>query len=101
MLSQEFVEERKKQLLELQQQLQTELGGLSPHVELGADEEDTASELPLDEVNQDLIVRLRADLAKIDTALKKIENGTYGVDEEGREISPERLVAMPHADKAI
>ena len=38
---------------------------------------------------------------KIDKALLKIDNGTYGTDDEGKEISQERLAALPWADKAI
>ena len=37
MLSQNFIEEMKQQLLAAKQKLQTELGGLSAHEELGSD----------------------------------------------------------------
>lgn len=41
---------------------------------------------------------LENDLKKIDKALEKIENGTYGVCEKcGGEINPERLEALPEA----
>lgn len=47
-------------------------------------------------------LNLRADLlhsiGEIDAALKRIEKGTYGIDEEtGEPIDPERLDAIPTA----
>ena len=47
-------------------------------------------------------LNLRADLqhsiAEIDQALRRVENGTYGIDEEtGDPIDPERLDAIPTA----
>ena len=101
MLSQEFIEERKEQLIALKAKLTEELSGLKPHTELGNDFDDLASELQIDEVSQDLILRIQQDLAKIELALERIAEGTYGVDDEGNPISEERLVAMPYADKAV
>ena len=101
MLSPEFIEQSKQRLLELQKSLIEELKGLSPHTELGNQEGDAASELEIDEVNQDLIARISSDLEKIAKALAKIEAGTYGLDDDGKEISEARLVAMPFADKAV
>lgn len=41
---------------------------------------------------------LRSNLRQVERALKKIEDGTYGAcDSCGREISPERLDALPWA----
>jgi RNA polymerase-binding transcription factor DksA len=44
---------------------------------------------------------MKSDLEKVSKALGKIEAGTYGTDDEGKEISEERLRAMPWADKAL
>ncbi len=42
--------------------------------------------------------RLKDQLAEIDHALEKIENGTYGLcDKCGRPIDPARLEALPEA----
>ena len=101
MLSKSFIEEMEKALLAAQHKLQAELAGLSPHEELGADIDSNAQEVEDDEVSQDMIARLSADLAKIDAALAKIKGGTYGIDDQGREISEARLRVMPWADKAI
>ncbi len=101
MLTQEFIEEMKSRLLHEKERLSTELAGLKPHTELGSEDDDQASELALDEVNQDLIARLKTDLGKIEVALEKITLGTYGTDADGVEISEQRLRAIPWADKAI
>lgn len=101
MLSPEFVEKMKARLLEEKAKLLGELNGVKPHTELGDNYDDTASELPLDEVNQDVIAQITSDLEKIERALEKIAAGTYGIDDEGNEISEERLEVMPYADKAI
>ena len=101
MLSPEFIEQSKQRLLEIQKSLTEELKGLSPHTELGNQEGDAASELEIDEVNQDLIARITSDLEKIAKALVKIDAGTYGLDDDDKEISEARLVVMPFADKAV
>ncbi len=101
MLSAEFITEMQQKLEQRKRELQEELAGLQPHTELGSDYDENAQEVEVDEVNQDLIARITSDLQKIDTALGRIESGTYGLDAEGKEISEERLRALPWADKAI
>lgn len=91
----------KTKLLEAKAKFQADLAGLSPHTEIGDDPDESAEEVELDEVNQDMIARINTDLAKIETALLKIEAGTYGVDEEGKEIAEARLRVLPWADKAM
>ncbi len=101
MHSQQFVEEMKQRLLEAKEKLQGDLSGLKSHQELGSDTDSSAQEVEGDEVSQDLIVRIHLDLEKIESALGKIEAGTYGVDGEGKEIPENRLRALPWADKSI
>ena len=101
MLSQEFVMEMKAKLLEAKTRFNEDLAGLNPHTEVGNDQGENAEEVELDEVNQDMIARINSDLAKIEAALLKIEEGTYGVDAEGKEISEARLRVLPWADKAV
>lgn len=100
MLTQEFIEHMRQRLLADKKKLQEELGGLEPHTELG-DGEDAAGELALDEANQDIIAVIKADLAKIEVALQKIDAGTYGIDDNGVPISQERLEVNPYADRAL
>jgi RNA polymerase-binding transcription factor DksA len=101
MLSPQFISEMQQKLEEQKQKLQTDLAGLAPHTEVGNDYDENATELEIDEVNQDLIERMKKDLEKIDKALDKIAAGTYGTDDDGQEIAEERLRAIPWADKAI
>jgi DnaK suppressor protein len=101
MLKHEFVQEMKTKLLEAKAKLEGDLKGLHAHTELGTDQGENAEEVELDDVNRDLMGRMQADIEKIDKALSKIEAGTYGVDDEGKEISEERLRVLPWADKAI
>ena len=101
MLSQDFINEMKAQLLQEKQRLTEELTGLSVHTEVGEDYDENATEVQLDDVSHDVRARINADLQKIETALEKMEAGTYGVDDEGNQISEERLRAIPWADKAL
>lgn len=101
MLSKEFVEEMKQKLLQAQDKLSDDLAGMSAHTEMGDDEDENADEINVDEASQDAIAIMQADLVKIEKALEKIADGTYGVDDEGKEISEARLRALPWADTAL
>lgn len=101
MLSNEFIEEMKSKLLEEKSRLESELGGIKEHTEVGDDLDENATEIQMDEVNQNLSESMNNDLTKINNALQKIEQGTYGTDEDGNEIGEDRLRAIPWADKAI
>jgi RNA polymerase-binding transcription factor DksA len=101
MLSKQFIDEMKAKLLAQQKKLTDDLAGLHEHEELGGDIDSNVQEIEDDEVSQDMISRITADLEKITKALSKIEAGTYGTDDEGKEISEERLSVLPWADKAI
>ncbi len=100
-LSTEFIAEMKAKLLAEKQRLEDDLSGLSEHTEMGDDEDENADEVNVDEVNQDAIAAIKADLEKIGKALEKIEQGTYGTDDDGQSISEERLRVLPWADKAL
>lgn len=101
MLTQDFINEMKQRLEAEKARLQQDLGGLSAHTEVGSGYDENAQEADADEVNRDLIARLQSDLAKIDKALAKVADGTYGIDDDGKEIGEARLRALPWADKAI
>ncbi len=101
MLTQEFIDEMKQALEAKKEELTRELSGLKSHTELGEDYEENAQEVQLDEVNQDVMAVLQKDLEKVEAALTKIADGTYGTDDDGKEISEARLRAIPWADKAI
>lgn len=101
MHSKEFIEEMKQKLLSEQHRLIDELSGLSPHTEMGSNEDDGALELEVDEASQSIILRLQDDLNKIAIALNNIEQGRYGIDAEGNEISEDRLRVLPWADTSV
>lgn len=101
MLSKEFIEEMKARLLAEKEMLSTDISGLSLHNEVGDEEDENATEVQLDEVNADVRARMEQDLAKVEIALAKIDAGTYGTDDDGNEISEDRLRAIPWADKAL
>ncbi|MFA5991051.1 MAG: hypothetical protein WC794_02265 [Candidatus Doudnabacteria bacterium] len=101
MLSKEFIQEMKERLIDQQEKLETELAGLSVHEELGGDMDSNAQEVETDDVSRDVMAKIKTDLAKISKALDKIEAGSYGTDDEGKEINQDRLNALPWADKAI
>lgn len=101
MPSQEFIEEMKAKLLEEKEKLSTDVSGLPVHTDVGDEEDENATEEQIDEVNADIRKRMHGDLEKIEKALAKIDAGTYGTDDEGNEISEERLRVIPWADQAI
>jgi RNA polymerase-binding transcription factor DksA len=59
---------------------------------------DQASETFEREKDMAILEQLELDLAEIEAALQRIEDGTYGIDEvSGEPIDPERLDAIPTA----
>ena len=101
MSSQEFIEEMKTKLLQENDRLTTDMAGMAEHTEMGREYDENAQEVELDDVNKDMRKRIEGDLAKIEKALMKIDAGTYGTDDNGNEISEERLRVIPWADEAI
>jgi DnaK suppressor protein len=60
--------------------------------------EDDAQKLATLELDGNLVVRDVTRIERVDRALKKIEEGTYGAsDESGQLISRERLEAIPES----
>jgi RNA polymerase-binding transcription factor DksA len=59
---------------------------------------DQASETFEREKDLSILERLETDLAEIEAALQRVDDGTYGLDEvTGEPIDPERLEARPAA----
>lgn len=99
--SAQFIAEMEQGLLDMKAKLEEDLKGLSEHTEMGEDEDDSADESVLDEVNQNLIARIRSDLEKINAALERIAGGTYGIDANGNDIDEGRLRALPWAESNV
>jgi DnaK suppressor protein len=54
------------------------------------------------ERDDSMLLDFEGRLEEIDRALEKIEEGTYGIcDRDGKEITEERLIAMPEATLCI
>ena len=59
---------------------------------------DQASDTFEREKDLSILERLETDLAEIEAALQRVDDGSYGVDEvTGQPIDPERLAALPTA----
>lgn len=59
---------------------------------------DTASDTFEREKDLAILEQLEGELAEIEAALQRLDEGTYGVDEQtGEPIDPERLEAIPTA----
>ena len=107
MHNQEFIEKMRERLLEEKERITDELSHLHEHVEIGpgptdaVDYDANAQEVGEDEVNQDIMAQLRADMVLIDKALAKTEDGTYGVTEDGQIIEEARLEVLPWADTKV
>jgi RNA polymerase-binding transcription factor DksA len=63
-----------------------------------ANQEDQGAEMVEREKDLAILEGLEADLAEIEAALQRLEEGTYGIDEvTGEAIDPARLDALPTA----
>ena len=115
MINQELVAENKKRLLDEQQRLNTILkkentkdgagefpGEYKPKFdELGSEDGDNASEVENFGNQLGVTMDLEGRLKKVEAALERIENGTYGVCTGGDEIDEARLKAEPAAETCI
>lgn len=102
MLSLEFIEERKQQLLAQQAELEQKLAAIPSHTELGSDLEDTEMEEEIDMPNDQVIAEIQQHLDRIAAALERVNAGTYGKDVvTGAWIDEKRLMAYPEAETAV
>lgn len=115
------LQEFKTQLLELKAEIEKELAAVSEpdagdhepgsyrakfpnfgednYLDAGSDSPDEVQEY---ELNLSVTPQLESHLQKVNAALERIENGTYGKDiNTGEPISVERLRANPAAETAI
>jgi|GEM_PF-2831599 RNA polymerase-binding transcription factor DksA len=109
--SRKFIAAQKKRLQDERESLledmnadSEELRAWSNHDDAGVDQHmaDDASALTEQQLDASLIDNARYVLAEIDDALRRIEDGTYGWDEEGEcWIREERLKALPWARHEI
>jgi|SRR6185369_16378651 len=112
-LDTQTLEELKKKLLAEKEHLEKELsrfakatstpGNYETRIEdMGTDPDENASEVEEYVDNLALENTLEAQLKDVSEALRKMEDGTYGKDENtGEEISEDRLRAYPAAKVAL
>jgi RNA polymerase-binding transcription factor len=105
-LPKDFIDQQRKLLLELRATLRAASDGQEAEEQLlkegNADRpreyEDDAQKLAALELDENLVVRSTDRLVRVERALAKIEEGTYGVsDVSGLPIPRERLGAVPEA----
>ncbi|HEX7170805.1 MAG TPA: TraR/DksA C4-type zinc finger protein [Rubrobacter sp.] len=110
-LDQDFIDSQKQRLIDLREELTRLRDGLDEEqrdIEGGGDD---FSETDIGDMSQSLFDRemdatveqqLESRLDEIERALKKIEEGTYGVCEDtGEEIPKGRLEAVPEAVRTV
>jgi len=108
--NQAFLERKRRQLLELRAQLQrdaqsgeTEEAGIRNSSASQAREyEDDAQKLAMLETEGNIVNRDNSRLSRVERALQKIDEGTYGFsDVSGRPIPEARLEATPDAINTV
>ena len=101
-----FIDRQREYLLRLQESLRSALEETeaeegevrSSRADTPQEYEDDAQGLDALEVDENLVVRDLARLQRVERALKKIDDGTYGVsDLSGQPIPRERLEVVPEA----
>ena len=109
-IDQQFVESQRERLLGLREELvRIKEGVADDERDLGEAEGDTT--LDSGDLSQDIFTRemdasigeqVERRLGEVDRALRKIEEGTYGLsDESGEPISRGRLEAIPEATRTV
>jgi DnaK suppressor protein len=109
-IDQQFVESQRERLLGLREELvRIKEGVADDERDLGGAEGDTT--LDSGDLSQDIFTRemdasigeqVERRLGEVDRALRKIEEGTYGLsDESGDPIPRGRLVAIPEATRTV
>jgi DnaK suppressor protein len=105
-----YLERKRRQLTKLRDELrkssnaaEADEGNLNAESVLQAHEyEDDAQRLDMLEKEGNLVSRDLARLARVERALKKIDEGTYGYsDVSGQRIPDDRLEAMPDATTTL
>ena len=103
--TQSFLEQKRRQLIALRAALKRALDSQAREEKAIQDVsgeaheyEEEAQKLAMLELDQNLADRTAARLARVERAVQKIDEGTYGVsDASGELISIERLNAVPEA----
>jgi len=98
----EFIESQKQKLLSEKVRLEQEVTQENIYPEMGTSMDDAAQETgELNDTNA-ITMSLSRELKAVKSALKRIEDGTYGKCQQcGGEINKERLIAYPAANRCV
>lgn len=106
-LDQEFVEKQREKLLQIKTDLEQMVEGLEGDMQNRAEDEGDLTEHDSSDMSQSLFTRemdatveqtMQVRLQSVDRALEKVEEGTYGLDDDtGEPIPKGRLEAVPEA----
>lgn len=102
MLDKKFIEKQKNILNDEKTRLEEKIAKLKVRQDYGYDDEDNAQEMSDFENNLSIEEQLNFLLAKVNRALKAIENGTYGQCIKCKQnIEKGRLEIMPYAELCV
>lgn len=97
------VKKAEQQLLALKSEYEERISKIehhfqNPESDMQEDWDDQAVIAEQNDMRRRLLVEAQQNLELVNNALRRIENGTYGIDiETGEEIDPKRLEAVPYA----
>ena len=101
------VKKAEQQLLALKAEYEERIDKIENHIQhpdkdMQQDWDDQAVVAEQNDMRKRLLVEAQHSLELVNNALRRIENGTYGIDiETGEEIDPKRLEAVPYATTNI
>ncbi len=102
MLDKKTIEKQKKLLEEEKERLKNKIKQLSEFPDYGRNEDDNAKELADFENNLSLEEQIKFLLSKVNSALKAIDDGSYGKCKKCQKaIESGRLEIMPYAEFCI
>jgi DnaK suppressor protein len=98
----ELLQQERDRVVRELEDLRSHLGGDSELSTVDQHTADGGTELFEEERDLSIIERLEWELAAIERAFKRIEEGGYGLSVESGEPIPEkRLLALPHAERTV
>lgn len=114
-MNEQLLQENKEKLVAEQKKLRDILSGMGKFEgkgefpgdykpdfpQFGDEEGEDANEVEVYDQNLGVTRDLEGRLSKVEAALKRIEDGTYGKCAEGDEIEEDRLRAVPEADRCM
>jgi len=102
MIDQKFIKSQKKTIENEIARLEKEVESYRKYEDLGSSNEDNAMEFETFEENLALAKTAKADLKELKRALKRIEDGTYGICQKCKQpIEIGRLKAYPAAQFCV